>query len=150
MQILNLPEIELKIRKKEANREIFDIIRKKFVFLTPEEWVRQHFIHFLIDHLGYSKSLLKVESGLKYNSLNKRSDIVAYNSNATPILLVECKSFKESINQKALDQATVYNKKIRATYVVLTNGLKHYCCLKKGGAYSFSDEIPPFNTMQNL
>lgn len=144
MQTLNLPEIELKIREKEANYEIFDIIRKKYVFLTPEEWVRQHFVHYLISHLKYPKSLIKVETGLKYNQLTKRSDILAYSSEAKPFLLVECKSFKVKINKTALEQAAVYNKNIDAPYLVLTNGIKHYCWTKDGGNYSVMNEIPPY------
>lgn len=145
MKTLNLPEIDFKIRKKEENQEIFDVIRKKYIHLTPEEWVRQHFIHYLIIDLGYPKSLLKVESGLLYNSLRKRSDIVAYNAKASAILLVECKSYKVNINQVAVNQAAIYNKNISAPYLVLTNGLKHYCFKQKGSTYSVANEIPPYH-----
>ncbi|MEM1407583.1 MAG: type I restriction enzyme HsdR N-terminal domain-containing protein [Bacteroidota bacterium] len=144
MKTLNLPEIECKIREKEENYEIFDVIRKKFVFLTPEEWVRQHFIHYMIHYLGYPKPLLTVESGLNYNSLHKRSDIVAYNSEGAPILLVECKSYKVKVNQQALNQVAIYNKRISATHVVLTNGVKHYCFKKEGSSYNTLNEIPDY------
>ena len=144
MKTLNLPEVEFKIRKKEANYEIFDVIRRKYVVLTPEEWVRQHFIHYLINVLSYPKSLIKVENGLVYNKLLKRSDIVTYDANAQPQLLVECKSFKVEINQSTLNQATMYNKTLCAPYLVLTNGIKHYSFMKKGNSYTSIDEVPDF------
>ena len=140
---LNLPEFQCNIRKNEGKIEIFDIIRKKYVILQPEEWVRQHIIHYLIDHLNYPKSLIKVESGLNYNQLSKRTDVVAYNSDGTSQLLVECKSFKVKINQVALDQLSVYNVKLKSKYLLLTNGINHFCCeLCEHGNYQFIDTIP--------
>lgn len=143
MQNLNFPQYEFKIRKDAAKVEIFDIIRKKYVVLYPEEWVRQHVVHYLLSALKYPKSLIKVESGLSYNKLMKRSDVLIYNSQGQPHLLVECKSFKQPINQATLDQATTYNKKLMAQYVLLTNGLNHYCCeLIDGKEYRFVDQVP--------
>ncbi|MEM7108661.1 MAG: type I restriction enzyme HsdR N-terminal domain-containing protein [Bacteroidota bacterium] len=139
---LNLPEVEVKIREKEGNHEIFDVIRKKYIHLTPEEWVRQHFIHYLISHLDYPRSLIKVESELHYNQLKKRSDILTYSSSGVPFLLVECKSFKNPINQETLMQATTYNKTVNAPYLVLTNGLKHYSYAQQYGTYASLKEIP--------
>jgi len=145
MKALNLPNIDCNIRKNGTNIEIFDIIRKKYIILTPEEWVRQHFIHYLINYLHYPKSLFKVESGLNYNKRLKRSDILVYDHNMSPYLLVECKSFDVKINQKGFDQISVYNSKIGAQYLVLTNGLNHYCCtLEAGSDYKFLNEIPAF------
>ncbi|MEM8568355.1 MAG: type I restriction enzyme HsdR N-terminal domain-containing protein [Bacteroidota bacterium] len=144
MTRLNLPEVEFKIREKEENHEIFDVIRKKYIHLTPEEWVRQHFIHYLISHLNYPRSLIKVESGLIYNTLVKRSDILAYSSDGKPLLLVECKSFKKPINQGTLVQATTYNKMISAPYLALTNGLNHFCYTQKEGTYTSLKEIPTY------
>ncbi len=142
---LNLPEFQCNIRKNEGNIEIFDIIRKKYVILQPEEWVRQHIVHFLINHLNYPKSLIKVESGLYYNKLSKRTDVVAYNSDGTSQLLVECKSFKVKINQIALDQLSLYNAKLKSKYLLLTNGINHFCCeLSEGGDYKFIDNIPKY------
>ncbi|MDX1628267.1 MAG: type I restriction enzyme HsdR N-terminal domain-containing protein [Fulvivirga sp.] len=147
MKILNLPKIDYKIRKKDDHLEIFDIIRKKYIVLTPEEWVRQHFIHFLIIHLNYPKSLFKVESGLSYNKLHKRSDILIYNRSMEPYMLVECKSFDVSMSQKGFNQLAIYNSQINAKYLVLTNGMKHYCCTYKADSrdFQFLNEIPGFN-----
>lgn len=144
MKALNLPAIDCNIRKNGANVEIFDIIRKKYIVLTPEEWVRQHFIHYLIKHLNYPKSLFKVESGLSYNKLTKRSDILIFNNQLEPFLLVECKSPDVTLNQKGLDQVSVYNSQLKAKYLVLTNGIKHFCCAfdLENGRYNFLDEIP--------
>jgi hypothetical protein len=107
--------------------EIFDSIRKKYVVLTPEEWVRQHFVNYLVNHLHYPKSLIKLEGGLKYNTLSKRSDIVVYDRKGNPFMLVECKSKDVKLNQKVVNQISIYNLKIGAPYQVITNGLIHYC-----------------------
>lgn len=144
MDKLNFPEFDCNIRKKAGKIEIFDIIRRKFVVLQPEEWVRQHAIHYLINSLSYSKSLFKVETGLKYNALDKRSDILIFNSSGRPHLLVECKSFKVKINQEALNQLTMYNKTLEAKYIFLTNGINHFCCkYDEFNGYEFIDTIPP-------
>lgn len=124
--------------------EIFDIIRKKYIVLTPEEWVRQHFIHFLVFSLNYPKSLFKVESGLNYNKMQKRSDILVYDREMNPFMLVECKSFNVSINQKGFNQIGVYNSTIKAKYLILTNGIKHFCCTMTDEGYLFLDDIPAF------
>ena len=143
MDKLNLPEIDFNIRKNEGNIEIFDIIRKKYIALQPEEWVRQHVIHYLINSLSYPKSMFRVESSLKYNSLDKRSDILVYNRSGQPHLLVECKSYKTKINQAALNQLTQYNKVLNAQYILLTNGINHFCCKKnEQKQYDFIDTIP--------
>jgi len=144
MEPLNLPQINCNIRKNGANVEIFDIIRKKYIVLTPEEWVRQHFVHYLIDELKYPKSLFRIESGLNYNKLQKRSDILVYNREMEPLLLVECKSYKVPITQAGFNQIGLYNSKIKAKYLVLTNGLKHYCCTQTKESYEFLKEIPAY------
>lgn len=145
MEILNLPEIDCNIRKKGGKMEIFDIIRKKFIVLNPEEWVRQNFIHYLINDLHYPKSLFKVESGVSYNKLRKRSDILIYDRETSPFLLVECKSYKVKLNQGVLEQVGIYNKTLGARYLVITNGLNHFCCEMKGdGKYKFLSSIPEF------
>ncbi|WP_221420199.1 type I restriction enzyme HsdR N-terminal domain-containing protein [Fulvivirga sp. M361] len=141
---LNLPQIACNIRKNDGKPEIFDAVRKKYVALTPEEWVRQHFIHYLVNQLEYPKSLLSVETGMKYHTLSKRTDILVYNRDMSPLLLTECKSFKVRITQSSLNQVAVYNRMIKAPYMVLTNGLKHYCCHLTEKNYEFIEEIPPF------
>lgn len=126
MQKLNLPSYSFTISEQETGSYIFDIIRKKYVKLDPEEWVRQHFIHYLIQELHYSKTLISCESGLKYNSLLKRSDILVYDQHLSPYLLVECKAPAVSLNQQTLIQASMYNKTIKAPHIAITNGLQHF------------------------
>lgn len=145
MQHLNLPEINCNIRKNEGKIEIFDIIRKKYIMLLPEEWVRQHVVHYLINDLNYPKSLIKVESGLSYNRLDKRTDIIIYNSDGSCEMLVECKSFKVKISQSAFDQLATYNTRFQSKYLLITNGINHFCCSRnKEGEYSFLDDIPAY------
>ena len=131
MQQLNLPTCDLKIKNEEGNQFVLDIIRKKYVVLTPEEWVRQHFIHLMVNHLKYPKSLLKIESGLSYFKSSKRSDINLMNSDGSLFLVVECKAPDVKINQKALNQISVYNKELQAQYVALTNGMQHFVSLEE-------------------
>ncbi len=142
MVSLNLPEINYNIRKNKGNVEIFDIIRRKFVVLTPEEWVRQHFVHFLINERNYSRGLMRVESSLEYNQRTKRSDVLIYDNSGQPHLLVECKTYQRPITQAAMTQAAVYNKKLNARYLVITNGLKHYCAELTGESIRQLTDIP--------
>jgi len=146
MYKLNLPAIDPKIRKEAGKVWIFDIIRKKYIVLTPEEWVRQHFIHFLIQELKYPKSLFKVESGLSFNTIQKRSDIVVHDRTGKPWMLIECKSPGIKLSQKAFNQIAVYNMTIGANFLAVTNGMVHYCCVapKPGEAALFQDSFPAF------
>lgn len=144
---LNLPEYNPTLRKEEGKVWIFDIIRKKYIVLTPEEWVRQHFIHYLIHHLRYPKSLFRVESGLQYNKLQKRSDIVIHNRMGKPWMLIECKSPSIKLTQKAFNQVAVYNMTIGAQYVAVTNGMAQFCFEamdKSDTAVKFLDSFPEF------
>lgn len=127
MYKLNLPEFEYKLKKAEGKVWIFDGIRKKYLVLTPEEWVRQHFIHYLIKEKKYPKSLIKVEGGLIYNQLQKRTDIVVFNRLGQPWMIVECKSPTLPISSGTLTQASVYNSTLKAEYITVTNGLLHLC-----------------------
>lgn len=124
---LDLPGFDYQVSKAEGKIWIFDIIRKKRVVLTPEEWVRQHIIHFFINQLKYPKSLIKIESGLTYNRLQKRSDVVVCDREGKPWLLMECKSPELPLNQNVIMQAAVYNQNIRAKYIAVSNGMKHVC-----------------------
>ena len=146
MKKLNLPPFNYKIKRETNGNKIFDIIRKKYLVLTPEEWVRQHFVHFLINHLHYPKSLISIESGLKYNSLRKRSDIVVYDKMGSPFLLVECKSANSPITSNAVFQAGTYNHTLKAKYIVVTNGLSFLCGKVKSSneKIDWLDNIPPF------
>jgi hypothetical protein len=124
---LNLPEFNITVRKEEGKVWIFDMIRKKYIVLTPEEWVRQHFIHYLINHLNYPKALFRIEGSLTYNRLQKRSDIVIHDREGNPWMLVECKAPNIKLTQKAFNQVAVYNMTIGARFVAVTNGMVQYC-----------------------
>ncbi|ABG59263.1 type I restriction enzyme HsdR N-terminal domain-containing protein [Cytophaga hutchinsonii] len=123
---LNLPAADLKLTREKGEICVYDIIRKKNIVLTPEEWVRQHFIHYLIHTCKYPKTLFKVETGLQYNTLQKRSDIKVYSRHSTVFMLVECKSFSIALSEYTLKQIAAYNKTIEAEWLVITNGLQHY------------------------
>lgn len=127
MYKLNLPEFDFKLKKAGDKVWIFDGIRKKYIVLTPEEWVRQHFIHYLIKRKKYPKTLIKVEGGLVYNQLQKRTDIVVFNRQGKPWMIVECKSPTLPVSASTLTQASVYNSTLKAQYITVTNGLVHLC-----------------------
>ncbi len=122
---LNFKVYKFNLKNQNGNAQIFDIIRKKYVALTPEEWVRQHVIWYLKEELNISKGLIAVEKELKYNNLTKRFDLVVMNPLAEPLLLVECKAPSVAITQSTVQQAGIYLKTIRAPFVMLTNGLTH-------------------------
>jgi hypothetical protein len=149
MEMLNLPTCDLNVRRNGIKKEIFDSIRKRFVVLTPEEWVRQHFIQFLLNELHVPASLIGVETSLKYNGLSKRSDIVVYDRRGKPAMAIECKASTVKIDQKVFDQLARYNMVLNVSYLVVTNGMVHYCCQinKLDGSYSFLQEIPPFEML---
>jgi len=124
---LNLPAYEATLKKEAGKVWIFDAIRKKYLVLTPEEWVRQHTINYLVTEMKYPKSLFRVEGSLTYNKLQKRSDIVVFDRTAKPWLLIECKSPTIKLNQKAFNQVAVYNMTIGAKFLAVTNGMAHFC-----------------------
>ncbi len=142
MQKLNLPPCDLKLKTEEGNEFVFDIIRKKYVVLTPEEWVRQHFTHLMINHLKYPKSMMKVETGLSYFKSQKRSDISIMKPDGTTFLVVECKNPEVKINREALNQIATYNKVVEAHYVAITNGLNHFIWKLESGKYTQLKEFP--------
>ena len=145
---LNLPECDLAIQGEGAGRVIFDPIRRKFVRLTPEEWVRQHFLKYLIDRCRYPASLMAVEMGFQYQEMPRRADIVVHGRQGKPYLMVECKSPDVSVIQATFDQVSRYNRVVRAQYLAVTNGLKHYCWRidRDSGRYEFLNGIPPFES----
>ncbi|MCD6112073.1 MAG: type I restriction enzyme HsdR N-terminal domain-containing protein [Bacteroidales bacterium] len=149
MQKLNLPEYNFNIKLNNNKLEIFDSIRKKFVALTPEEWVRQNFIMYLINKKHFPASLIAVEKKLIFNNMTRRTDIVLYNKNGSPKLIVECKSTDIKINQKVFDQIARYNMTLKVNYLVVTNGLEHYCCYidDKNKTYNFLEEIPDYKNI---
>jgi len=149
MQALNLPAYNCNIKHSDGNSFIFDPVRKKFVLLTPEEWVRQHFLHYLTDHLAYPRSLISIERGLHYNQLQKRTDLRVYASSGDPLVLVECKASNVPISAETVKQAAVYNQTIKAPYVMLTNGQEHYCWKVDfvTARYEVLSEIPVFASL---
>jgi len=126
MDQLIFPPFKYRISEKNEKSYIFDIIRKKDIMITPEEWVRQHLVHFMIDQLNYPKSLIKIEDGLKVYKMQKRSDVVVYQSDGKVFMLVECKSYKVKLDQKVMDQLSNYNQKYKANYLAITNGRQVY------------------------
>ncbi|NPA45356.1 MAG: type I restriction enzyme HsdR N-terminal domain-containing protein [Chlorobi bacterium] len=143
---LNLPQYNLKYKETEKGIYVFDIIRKKYILMTPEEHVRQQFIHFLIEEKKYPKGLLAIEKQLKIYKLTKRTDIVLYNKNGNVNLIVECKAPKISISQETFDQIARYNMNFKAKFLIVTNGLNHYCCKAdyENNSYTFLKEIPNY------
>ncbi len=146
MNQLNLPSYNPSLKKDQGKVYIFDLIRKKYVFLTPEEWVRQHFVNYLIQELNYPKSLFRIEGSLSYNKLQKRSDILIFNRLGKPWMLIECKSPTIKLSQKAFNQVAVYNMTVGAQYIAVTNGMVHYCYegLTTGNEVIFLNEFPQF------
>jgi hypothetical protein len=128
MEILNLPAYPFKLIQKNNKTFIFDVFRKMFVALTPEEWVRQNFLMWLINELEYPAGLIAVETSLSYNKLKKRADAVVYSKLAHPLMLIECKAPGVEISQKTFEQAARYNFSFNTAYLALTNGIYHYCC----------------------
>ena len=146
MRKLNLPGIKATLKKEEGKVWIFDMIRKKYIILTPEEWVRQHFIHYLIFELNYPRSLFRIEGSLTYNKLQKRSDILIFDRAGKPWMLIECKAADIRLSQKAFNQVAVYNMTVNAKYLAVTNGMAHYCCeaSKQGETPVFLEVFPDF------
>lgn len=146
---LNLPLYNFRIKKQDEKLLIFDNLRKKFIVLTPEEWVRQNFIQFLIETKGFPASYIAVEKQITVNGLKKRFDALVYNANLNPIALIEFKAPEISINQSTFDQASVYNHKLNVEYFIISNGIEHYCCKidKTNMKYDFLAEIPNYKDM---
>jgi len=152
MEKLSLPDINARTRTgKNGKQEIFDEVRKKFVRLTPEEWVRQHFLHYMVFQLGYPSSLIVVEASLTYNRMLKRFDILAYRTDGTPCLVVECKSTDVEITQAVFDQVAMYNMTLAVDYLAVTNGIAHYACRidHDNRTYAFLQEIPAFEAINH-
>jgi len=143
--MLNLPFTDLKTRvNKKGSSEIFDEFRKKYVSLSPEEKVRQQFIHYLINEKKFPKSLIAIEKGLILNNLQKRFDAVVYNNMGKPIVLLEFKSPDIKITQAVFEQISAYNIKLQVNYLIVSNGLNHYCCKidYENAEIKFLNDIP--------
>ena len=148
MQNLNFPPYSFRLKNSENNTHIFDVIRKKFVVLQPEEWVRQHCIQYLLQEKNYPISLINVEKVVLINGLKKRYDIVVFNPDGSITLVVECKEPKVNISQSSFDQIARYNLTLKAPYLMVTNGLNHYFCTMNHdlGNYEFLETLPNYNT----
>ncbi|MDT0558637.1 type I restriction enzyme HsdR N-terminal domain-containing protein [Ichthyenterobacterium sp. W332] len=146
MQKLNFPDCNIRLKNSENKTLIFDPIRKKFVVLQPEEWVRQHCIQFLIIAKKFPKSLINVEKQIKLHGVTKRYDIVVFKSDGSIHLIVECKAPNIPINQSTFDQIAQYNLKLKADYLMVTNGINHYYCEMdfKAERYNFLKVIPSY------
>jgi len=150
MQALNLPTYSFKIKSEANSLLIFDEFRKKNVVLTPEEWVRQNFARFLIEERKVPLGRIVIEKSLSINKLTKRCDILIY-GNSDPLLLVECKSPEVKIKQAVFDQIAIYNMHFKLKYLVVTNGLDHYCSKwdEKTGKIIFLEDIPMYDVISN-
>jgi hypothetical protein len=150
LQPLNLPPHPFKIVEDHGRLTLFDDIRKKYIILTPEEWVRQHFVQYMINHKGYPKSLIKLEGGLKLHGNARRTDIVVFNTAGEKILLVECKAPSVSITQKVFDQVARYNMVHKVPLLAVSNGLNHYYCRidLPGESYQFIEDLPKYQPDQ--
>ena len=146
MQTLNLPTYKFRIKNTKNKYLIFDIVRKKYVVLNPEEWVRQHIVHYLIEEKGYPISHIAIEKKLIINSLTKRTDILIFDTDGLPHIIVECKAPSVKITQDAFDQIARYNLKLNAKYLVVTNGLSHYYCAmdSEKEQFTFLESIPNY------
>lgn len=146
MQKLNFPAYSFRFKNSENKVAVFDEIRKKFVILTPEEWVRQHVVQFLLQHKNYPKSYINVEKSIKINGLTKRYDIVVFRPDGSLFLLIECKAPEVPISQNTFDQIARYNMVLESQYLMVTNGLNHYFCQMdfEKEHYQFLRELPDF------
>lgn len=146
MQKLNLPNYKFKLKSSENKTLIFDKLRKKYFVLTPEEWVRQHFVCFLIDEKKYPVSLIAIEKQLTINNRKKRTDILIFNTDGKPDIIVECKAPQIKITQATFDQIARYNLKLKANYLIVTNGLEHFYCKMdfENETYIFLKDIPNY------
>ena len=141
---LNLPNFDIKVKKSADQSLVWDETRRKYVALTPEEWVRQHFVHFLISEKGYRQELIANEVSIKLNGTAKRCDTVIYDRLLTPLMIVEYKAPSITITPKVFDQIVRYNRVLHVQYLIVSNGLRHFCCQidYKTLSYRFLKEIP--------
>jgi hypothetical protein len=146
---LNLPSFPFKLQQQNGKNVIFDALRKKYVALTPEEWVRQHFIRFLTDYKGYPKGLLANEVQLVLNGTKKRCDTVLFNKDLSARMIVEYKAPHIEITQAVFDQITRYNMVLKVDYLIVSNGINHYCCRIDYNtmSYTFLPEIPDYQSL---
>ena len=150
MRKLNLPAYDFQYRMEDGKRFVLDIFRKKYVMLTPEEEVRQCFARYLMEEKGYPASLMMTEYSMKLNEMIRRCDILVHKPAGKPAVLVECKAPNVKISNETFDQAARYNMVFRVKYLMVTNGLKHYCCYVdfENQKVEFMTEIPPYDSLE--
>ena len=146
---LTLPPYNHNIRTQDGKTTIYDDLRQKFVALTPEEWVRQHFVHFLIDHRGFPQALLANEVELRIGQKHLRCDTVLYDRQLTPRAIIEYKKPSVKITQKVFDQISTYNLRLHVDYLIVSNGIQHFCCKMdyEKQQYVFLNDVPMFPEM---
>ena len=146
---LNLPEYIFRIKKQTDKLLIFDSQRKRYVSLTPEEWVRQNFIRFLVEDKGYPAALLAIEKQLNMNGMKKRCDAILFDKDAKPIMIIELKAPNVPISQSTFDQVAVYNAKLKVDFFMISNGMEHFCCRvnTKTVRYEYFPEIPDYKSL---
>ena len=150
MEKLNLPEYDFKIKDDGGKKYIFDNLRKKYLILTPEEWVRQNIIRFLVEEKGFPTGLISVEAGINVNSLKRRYDALIYSRIGKPFVLVECKAPSVKLTQKVFEQILAYNSKIAAPNLLITNGISHYFLSHNpSGKFQFINDIPTFDLLSS-
>lgn len=143
---LNISPAALKLARRDTTPFVWDVLRRKWLVLTPEEWVRQHWIHFLHQHLDYPFSLMRSESGLNWNKIQLRSDLCCHNRDGKVLLLVECKAPSVSLKEAEFDQITRYQRRLKAEYTLLSNGIEHFLSGVDGQFKSIQSwEVPSYN-----
>ena len=144
--LLNLPQYSFRIKEKPGKKLIFDGFRRRWVVLTPEEWVRQNFVRYLTEEKHFPDSLVAIEHSLRMNQRDFRTDIVLFSKSGNPLVVVECKAPVVKISQQVFDQIARYNLDLRVNYLIVTNGLSHYCCQfdQQQLSYTFLPEIPDY------
>ena len=152
MTSLNFPQYEFRTKTEGGRMLIFDCVRKKYISLTPEEWVRQHLINYLSTAKGYPLALLSVEKPVRYTRQTKRSDLLVSDCNGRQLMLAECKAPKVSITNKVFEQIAIYNLKIHAPFLLITNGIEHYCmsAATESAPTIFLKEIPDYDNLKNF
>ncbi len=147
---LNLPPIELRLNEEEGILKVFDPLRKKFVALTPEEYVRQHFTDWMQKTYHYPASLMANEIGIDVNGMKKRCDTVVFNPDGSPLVIVEYKAPDIKISQTTFDQIVRYNMALKASYLIVSNGINHYCCVidYKNNTYNFIPTVPDYQILK--
>lgn len=149
---LNLPSFDIRLQRDNEGVKIFDRLRKKFIILTPEEWVRQHFVNYLINHKGFPESLMANEIGITLNGTRRRCDTVVFDKHGSPMVIVEYKASSIVISQSTFDQIVRYNMVLHARYLIVSNGMNHYCCRidYDNMSYDFLKEVPDYADLEPI